>query len=592
MEEVHKVMQQKLGKHLDAMKSDIVKDFPDEDPEICLLHWICDRYGVTRPKIKAKIQPEQKEEDKTPARGRCLTVESHGLVADAELTEVKCRTLRASPKTKMNKESMLIEKLNAEQFSPGIPASEVAGYCVEDDAWRFQESMECIRTSQERVTGTIAKLRTQLRGKFISRIPLLVTSVLTDMDRYWLVGKLRPWNFKAGEVVVEQGDVGDKLYIIERGTCEVIVNGNVVDTNGREDFFGELAVMYASPRSATVRAKTEVTLLSLSRDDLFSTISEDKVAELAVVARARLFTGVPLLSALSAKKKEFVTGRLRQESWQDGAVLARQGHLTSGDKRRMYIILDGLCRKEVRKSSFVQEEEEAGVETIRNGQFFNMFAMWYNCPCSATITTIGDVQTLSISYDELNDICMQEISDQIIKRELTVKSTPKVSIKSNRSSVQSVKQLDESVQSETMRSIQYAMWIHILKLFFLKVDMPSIAYNSNALALVCEQSEEETFKTWDPVFRKGVHYDKVYILETGAISEHESDIETLRDAQEVGDGGTCIHHTAPGTCFGTMCLQGKERNMPTSTATASQETMMLTIPGDILRRMLRNGSLT
>merc|ERR1712100_793327 len=131
------------------------------------------------------------------------------------------------------------------------------------------------------------------------------------------------------------------MGIIERGTCEVIVNGNVVDTNGREDFFGELAVMYASPRSATVRAKTEVTLLSLSGDDLFSTISEDKVAELAVVARARLFTGVPLLSALSAKKKEFVTGRLRQESWQDGAVLARQGHLTSGDKRRMYIILDG-----------------------------------------------------------------------------------------------------------------------------------------------------------------------------------------------------------------------------------------------------------
>merc|ERR1719199_1087790 len=101
--------------------------------------------------------------------------------------------------------------------------------------------MQCMRTSQERVAGTVAKLRTQLRGKFINRIPLLVTSVLTDMDRYWLVGKLRPWYFNAGETIVEQGDVGDTLFIIERGTCEVIVNGVVCRTIGREDFFGELA---------------------------------------------------------------------------------------------------------------------------------------------------------------------------------------------------------------------------------------------------------------------------------------------------------------------------------------------------------------
>merc|ERR1719272_2111995 len=182
---------------------------------------------------------------------------------------------------------------------------------------------------------------------------------------YWLVGKLRPWNFNAGDAVVTQGEVGDTLYIIERGTCEVIVNGNVIDTIGREDFFGELAVMYASKRSATVRARTEATLLSLSRDDLLSTISEDKLQELAIVARARLFNGVPLLSALSVKQKQAVTTHLKEQSWPPGVLLASQGHQEIGDKRRMYIILDGECRKEVKTCASLQEKP--GVETLGHG---------------------------------------------------------------------------------------------------------------------------------------------------------------------------------------------------------------------------------
>jgi hypothetical protein len=138
-----------------------------------------------------------------------------------------------------------------------ISSNTITAQCVVDDAWRLEESMQCIQSNQARVAGTVARLRTQLRGKFISQIPLLMNKVLTDVDRYWLVGKLRPWNLNAGEVVVTQGEVGDTLYIIERGQCEIVINGVTVDTINREGFFGELAVMYASPRSATVRAKCD-----------------------------------------------------------------------------------------------------------------------------------------------------------------------------------------------------------------------------------------------------------------------------------------------------------------------------------------------
>jgi len=435
------------------------------------------------------------------------------------------------------------------------------------------------------VQSTIARLRTQLRGKFVSRVPLLVAGVLTNMDRYWLVGKLRPWNFNAGDAVVKQGEVGDTLYIIERGTCEVIVNGNIIDTIGREDFFGELAVMYASKRSATVRARTEATLLSLSRDDLLSTISEDKLQELAIVARARLFNGVPLLSALSVKQKQAVTTHLKEQSWPPGVLLASQGHQEIGDKRRMYIILDGECRKEVKTCASLQEKP--GVETLGHGKFFNMFALWYGCPCSASITTITKVTTLSISFDELTDICTQETRHRIH----TVSIAKQLESAQRVNKVMGLKFNQDEEQSESMKSVCYSMWLHLLKLLFLKVELDVVASNQEALMLVCDQCTEVTFKKWDSVFTKGVPYDHVYILENGVLSEHTKDIETLMDAHELGDRGGCIQHIAPGTCFGTMCLQGKEKNLPTSTLAASQDTLMLSIPGDVLRRMLRNGSL-
>jgi CRP-like cAMP-binding protein len=339
---------------------------------------------------------------------------------------------------------------------------------------------------------------------------------------------------------------------------------------GREEFFGELAVMYATPRTATVRAKTDVTCLSLSRDDLNSTISASKIAKLAVVARSRLFLGVPLLSALDTTCKAFVTSSLKEEVWPEGTVLARQGSMVHGDIRRMFIILDGKCTREIVSSSFHGEEEKEGIETIRHGHFFNMFAMWYGCPCSATVVVLSEkCTTLSISYDELMNICNHEVErpraggrrHSLLKRERPV--------------------------SVTLEAIRGSMWRHLLMLLFLKLKQEKLARNQEALEFVSQQSKEVTFKTWDMVFTKGKAYDTVFILETGTLSEHKGDIAALRDADELT--AECVQHRVPGESFGEKCLHGKEHNVPTSTLCASSECTMLALPGDVLRRVLRSG---
>ena len=70
-----------------------------------------------------------------------------------------------------------------------------------------------------------------------------------------LVDALQPLTVPAGTVVIQQGARGgDTFYVVQSGTCEVLVNDVVVAAKGSGTAFGELALLYACPRAATVRA--------------------------------------------------------------------------------------------------------------------------------------------------------------------------------------------------------------------------------------------------------------------------------------------------------------------------------------------------
>ena len=61
-----------------------------------------------------------------------------------------------------------------------------------------------------------------------------------------------------GVPVVTQGDVaGDAFYVVQTGRLQVELDGVVVAHRGPGDAFGELALLYACPRNATVRVVTD-----------------------------------------------------------------------------------------------------------------------------------------------------------------------------------------------------------------------------------------------------------------------------------------------------------------------------------------------
>jgi CRP-like cAMP-binding protein len=85
--------------------------------------------------------------------------------------------------------------------------------------------------------------------------------------------------YKAGEVIIRQGDAGDCMYIIQSGKVEVIRENQGKEVRLAEldegDFFGEMALFEKSVRSATVRPLGEVRLLTVDKKMFLRKIHED-----------------------------------------------------------------------------------------------------------------------------------------------------------------------------------------------------------------------------------------------------------------------------------------------------------------------------
>ena len=94
---------------------------------------------------------------------------------------------------------------------------------------------------------------------------------MSEQEIRLLVPHVQVHEFGAGETLVTQGDTGDTMYIIRRGNVEVFVRGtngsmHSVAVMGRRQMIGEAAMMTGEPRNATVKAKTDVEVLELSRE--------------------------------------------------------------------------------------------------------------------------------------------------------------------------------------------------------------------------------------------------------------------------------------------------------------------------------------
>lgn len=259
---------------------------------------------------------------------------------------------------------------------------------------------------------------------------------LDDMRLGLLANVFRYVTLQAGEVVFEEGDLGRELYIISTGQCSVSARsgdtaataaatsadvrlhpdssssrGSVFATASSPpiastdvqfatlkegQYFGEVALMIETPRTATVRATSRCLLLVLSSVDFQNFLAltpglRDKFTALASSRIAQQFRKwkVPFFESIPEHRFQALSDLCRMDAYDQGTVIFREGDETSADQPAFYLLVSG---------SVTATKADVGlVATLLPPQYFGEVALVTDSPRSATITCLTRCVLLSLT---------------------------------------------------------------------------------------------------------------------------------------------------------------------------------------------------
>lgn len=122
------------------------------------------------------------------------------------------------------------------------------------------------RITFRRILMDSAFERRRMYESFLDSVPLL--STLTPYERSKIADALETTKQPAGAVIIREGDVGDRFYILEAGSAKAYKHGNSqpLKSYQKGDYFGELALLDDKPRAASVVADSEVKLATLGKN--------------------------------------------------------------------------------------------------------------------------------------------------------------------------------------------------------------------------------------------------------------------------------------------------------------------------------------
>ena len=88
-----------------------------------------------------------------------------------------------------------------------------------------------------------------------------------------LAARLVPLRVEASTVIVREGDQGDRFYIVAEGELEVTQAGVAISELSPGGYFGEIALLRDTNRTATVTARTDAVLYALDREDFLAAVT-------------------------------------------------------------------------------------------------------------------------------------------------------------------------------------------------------------------------------------------------------------------------------------------------------------------------------
>ena len=194
--------------------------------------------------------------------------------------------------------------------------------------------------------------------ELLRRVPFFAPLPLAALEG--VAARLQRESHPAGAEVVRQGDVdGRRWYVVEDGELVVEVEGFLVGELVRGSQFGERSLLRDAPRSATVRAITDVVLYALERDDFLTAVAGLELHEsdpsvqspVEQLDPSTALARAPLVHSLGAAALTQLIVASRVEEMPPGTAIVKRGDrddtyhvLLSGSA---HVVVDGTIRQEL-----------------------------------------------------------------------------------------------------------------------------------------------------------------------------------------------------------------------------------------------------
>ncbi|XP_041709644.1 cAMP-dependent protein kinase type II-beta regulatory subunit-like [Coregonus clupeaformis] len=225
---------------------------------------------------------------------------------------------------------------------------------------------------------------------------------------------------EAGEHIIDQDDDGDNFYVIERGTFDILMKADrverVVGSYDNQGSFGELALMYNTPRAATIIATSVGALWCMDRPTFRRIIVKNNHKKRKMYEA--FIESLPLLTSLQVSERMCVVDVLSSKTYTDGEQIIAQGATANC----FYIVESGQVRITMNTNKLKKEdgegvEEDVEIAMCTRGQYFGELALVTNKPRAASAYAVGNVKCLVMdvqAFERLLGPCMDIMKRNIV----------------------------------------------------------------------------------------------------------------------------------------------------------------------------------
>ncbi|CAD8115157.1 unnamed protein product [Paramecium sonneborni] len=218
---------------------------------------------------------------------------------------------------------------------------------------------------------------------------------LDNDDKAKLIDEMYYVTARNTDYIFKQGDKATLFFIIERGDCKIIINEEVKRVLKTPEFFGELALMYHAPRSASVQAIGDCGFWVLERKKFRKAVED--IQQKAYETNRKFLDQVKFFDFMTEEQRDSIANVLITLKFKQGEIIVNEGDMANS----FYIIQKGIVEV-TKQGQFLR--------FMNQGDSFGEQALFGNCVRGATVKANDqDVNLLSLSREDITTILGEKI---------------------------------------------------------------------------------------------------------------------------------------------------------------------------------------